>query len=86
MLDSVGVTHDLKNLHSCRHAFRDRLRDAGVSAEISRALGGWANSLGSTDEIYGSGFRPSVLAAAIEKIEYAGLDLAHLYTRADVLA
>ena len=42
-----------KTSHSFRHAFADRLRDAGISDELRRSLGGWSKN--SIDEKYGAG-------------------------------
>jgi integrase len=63
--------------HSFRHNYRDALRDTEISAEMVRALGGWA-STGTSDD-YGSGFTPERLFAAIKAVRYDGLDLSHLY-------
>ena len=66
--------------HSFRHCFRDALRASGVSRELSLALGGWTQP-GATSEIadiYGNGFPPHMLEAAMSKVEFAGLDLRHL--------
>ena len=36
---------------------------------------------GGTEEIYGSGLRPSTLTREIAKVRYSGLDLRHLHAR-----
>ena len=40
-------------IHSFRHSFRDRLREAEVDVELTDQLGGWASS--SIGQSYGSG-------------------------------
>lgn len=76
-LKSVGITERRKVFHSFRHTFRDALREADLSQERVRALGGWSS--GKTEDIYGSGLRPNTLAGDMEAISYPGLDLSHLY-------
>jgi integrase len=41
-------------IHSFRHSFRDRLRNAGVQSEIIDQLGGWSNQ--SVGQGYGEGY------------------------------
>ena len=41
-------------IHSFRHSFRDRLRNAGVQSEMIDQLGGWSNQ--SVGQGYGNGF------------------------------
>ena len=62
--------------HSFRHHFRTALMNAGVSKEISEALGGW-KSQSSSEYEYRHG-QMSVLRKAIDKVEYPELDLRHL--------
>jgi integrase len=76
-LDRVGVKHAKKVFHSFRHTYRDALREADISREKVRALGGWTS--GTTDDDYGSGLRASTLAKDIENVRYRELDLSHLY-------
>lgn len=76
-LDHVGISERRKVFHSLRHNYRDALREADISQEKVRALGGWSS--GRTEDDYGSGLRPSTLAAAIEAVGYPGLDLSHLH-------
>ena len=59
--------------HSFRHSFRDAMRNASISEDVARALGGWADQR--TSEIYGSGFSVARLNDAIQRIEYSGLRL-----------
>ena len=46
-------------LHSFRHSFRDRLRNAGVQSEIIDRLGGWSSS--SIGQGYGEGYSLGML-------------------------
>jgi integrase len=75
-LDHVGVSNPKKVFHSFRHNYRDALREADLSIERVRALGGWAT--GRTEDDYGSGLKPSTLAKDIKAIRYPALDLSHL--------
>ncbi|MDG4882430.1 site-specific integrase [Mesorhizobium sp. WSM4884] len=81
-LDKVGITDPKKVFHSFRHNYRDALREADISIEKVRALGGWTT--GNTEDDYGKGLRPSTLATAIKAVAYPGLDLSHLYTSDEV--
>jgi integrase len=45
------------SFHSFRHTYRDALREADISAERVKALGGWANT--ETQEDYGKGLKPA---------------------------
>ena len=78
-LDSVGVKHSKKVFHSFRHSYRDAVREAEISGEKVRALGGWTT--GRTEDNYGSGLRASTLAKDIEAVSYPGLDLTHRHIR-----
>ena len=77
-LKEVGAKTKTTSFHSFRHTWRDALRDTGVSRERVHALGGWAGDGGVADA-YGSGFKASTLYEEIVKLEYADLDLTHLY-------
>jgi integrase len=77
-LTQIGAKTPKTSFHSFRHCFRDALRDADISTERVRALGGWT-SKGGAEEIYGTGHRASTLAKEIEKLRYPGLNLSHLY-------
>jgi integrase len=75
-----GASAPLTCFHSYRHNFRDALRASGISRELSLALGGWTQP-GATSEIadiYGNGFPPQMLAEALDKVDFPGLDLTHL--------
>lgn len=79
-LGHAKITDKKKVFHSFRHTYRDALREADISIEKVRALGGWSGK--NTEDHYGSGLRTTTLAEAIEQISYPKLDLSHLYTRA----
>jgi hypothetical protein len=53
-------------IHSFRHSFRDRLREAEAPTEITNTLGGWASK--SVGQKYGTGFQLNVLAKWMHKI------------------
>lgn len=76
-LKSIDADQKRTSFHSFRHNYRDALREADISAERVRALGGWSS--GRTEDDYGSGLRASTLAREIEKVGYEGLDLSHLH-------
>lgn len=76
-LDHVKIKDKKKVFHSFRHSYRDALREADISIEKVRALGGWSGK--NTEDHYGSGLRANTLAEAIEDISYPKLDLSHLY-------
>jgi integrase len=74
----AGAAKPKTSFHSFPHAYRDALREANISQERARALGGWAGN-GTADQLYGDGLRPSTLAKEVAKISYPGLDLSHLH-------
>ncbi|MXQ11192.1 tyrosine-type recombinase/integrase [Microvirga makkahensis] len=76
-LRSAGAKRPRTSFHSFRHSYRDALREANISPERVRALGGWSS--GRTEDDYGSGLRASTLANEIEKVQYPGLNLGHLH-------
>ena len=76
-LQSCGAAKPRTAFHSFRHNYRDALREADISAERVRALGGWSS--GRTEDNYGSGLRANSLAQEIDKVRYEGLDLSHLH-------
>jgi integrase len=69
--------------HSFRHGFRDAARNARIDRDIVLRLGGWTTGGGQSEaaDAYGVGYNPNVLFEAISKIEYPGLDFAHLTFR-----
>lgn len=78
-LEKAGAKRDRTSFHSFRHSYRDALREADISLERIRALGGWSS--GETDEVYGSGFKASTLAADMAKVVLP-VDLTHLHVPA----
>ncbi|MCJ2092162.1 site-specific integrase [Methylobacterium sp. J-072] len=76
-LRSCEAAEPRTSFHSFRHNYRDALREADISAERVRALGGWSS--GRTEDDYGSGLRASTLDREIEKVRYEKLDLSHLH-------
>ena len=77
-LTSIGAKTPKTSFHKFRHCYRDALREADISPERVRALGGWSSKAGA-EEIYAAGHRASTLATEIEKVRYPGLDLSHLF-------
>ena len=53
-------------IHSFRHSFRDRLRNAGVQSEMIDQLGGWSRQ--SVGQGYGKGYDLSKLHEALQSI------------------
>lgn len=60
--------------HSFRHTWADAMRAAFVNRDIIERLGGW-KAQGSAFVGYGDGYRPSLLAVEIAKVDYPELDL-----------
>ena len=52
-------------IHSFRHSFRDRLRNAGVQSEMIDQLGGWSNQ--SVGQGYGEGFNLRSLSVSLKR-------------------
>ena|GEM_PF-384214 len=75
-LPRIGIKTPKLVFHSFRHTFVDAMRDAGIEEGIQKVLVGHSDQ--STTAIYGKGHPAVRLSAAIEQIEYSGLDLAHL--------
>lgn len=71
-----------QTFYSFRHSFRDALRRIEASPEILQALGGWSQG-NLVSENYGGEYEPEQLLKYVEKIEYPGLDLSHLYVKDD---
>ena len=53
-------------VHSFRHSFRDRMRNAGVQSEIIDQLGGWSNK--TVGQGYGMGYSLDKCSSAILKL------------------
>lgn len=81
-LGKVGLSGQNVSFHSFRHTYRDALREADISLERVRALGGWKRDSGGEESAYGSGalgITPAVLLADVTKLEFPELNLSHLY-------
>ena len=76
-LDKSKAKRERTSFHSFRHNFRDALRRAGISEEMARELGGWADQ--STSSIYGQGFDIASKNEAMQMVEYPILDHSSLY-------
>jgi integrase len=75
----LGIHNPSSVFHSFRHGFKDALRAAGVNEDVNDALTGHS---GGNPVARGYGWKDMVrrftfpaLYAAVEKVEYAGLDL-----------
>lgn len=77
LLESLGLKHGKNAFHSFRHNFEDACRASGISADVMNALQGHAEA--GMSGRYGSGYHLATLAEAIERLEYRGLDVSHLY-------
>lgn len=77
LLNHVGIKDPKKVFHSFRHNYRDSMDEAELYIQKIRVLGGWES--GNTEDLYGSGLRPSTLAKAIARLRYKKPDLSHLY-------
>ena len=79
---SLGIENESSVFHSFRHGFKDALRAAGVNEDVNDALTGHsggnavARSYGWKDMVRRFGF--PTLNAAVEKVQYPGLDLSRL--------
>ena len=71
----LKITDKRKTFHSFRHTFKDACRAAGIENVISDALQG--HSSGTVSGTYGSGYPLPILATAMAKVHYPGLDLKH---------
>ena len=76
-LIKTGVKDRHKVFHSFRHSFEDACRSADISGDKTDALQG--HKLPGMRGEYGDGFKLEDLMEAINKIEYAGVDLSHLH-------
>lgn len=73
-----GITGRAMGMHSFRHSFEDRIREAGIEGTgVALRLTGRAQ-FGSA-RVYGDGSSTRELQRGIELITYPGLDLSHLH-------
>ena len=82
-IGKIGAKQPRTDFHSFRHTYRDALREADISAERVRALGGWASK--ETSDDYGDGAKASTLAREMAKVVLP-VDLSHLYKTAPAAA
>jgi len=75
--DGLGIRDKRKVFHSFRHAFKDATRSARIEEEVHDALTGHTSA--SVGRKYGSGVPLEVLAEAVAKVSYKGLNLSHLH-------
>lgn len=75
-IGKIGAKQPRTDFHSFRHAYRDALREADISGERVRALGGWASK--DTSDDYGDGLKASTLAREMAKVVLP-VDLTHLH-------
>lgn len=71
-----GISDRRKVFHSFRHTFKDACRAAGIEEAIFDTLQGHRGA--GVSRSYGLGYPLSVLASAISKVSYPGLDLDHV--------
>jgi integrase len=69
----LSIKDKKKVFHSFRHNVADRLRNADIELELRNALLG--HSQGAMGARYGEGFKPKVLLAALQRVEYPGVNL-----------
>lgn len=88
---TVGIKDTDRVFHSFRHGVKDALRRGRVDVEAREALLGHSGSTSSVSRGYGASemlerWGVKVLQDAVEKIEYAGLDLSKVKTGYETLA
>lgn len=71
-----GIKDKRKVFHSLRHTFKDACRAAGIEEAVYDALQGHKGA--SVGRTYGLGYPLPVLAEAMARVRYEGLDLSHL--------
>jgi integrase len=76
--DALGITDPRKVFHSFRHTFKRACRAARIEEELHDALTGHTSA--SVGRSYGSGVPLEVLAEAIAKVSYKGLDLSFMHS------
>lgn len=75
----LGVTDRRKVFHSFRHNFKSACRDAEIEEEVHDAITGHRPYM--AGRRYGWRISLKVLAGAMEKVRYPGLDLSHLHVK-----
>lgn len=69
--DTCGISDRRRVFHSFRHTFKDACRNAGIARDVHDAITGHSDS--SVGGRYGQGHSLTILAEAIEKIDYKDL-------------
>jgi len=72
-LVTCGAKSPKASFHFFRHGFRDALREANVSVELTERICGWSGA--GMQSRYGSGPKIGALSSSVEKIEYPNLIL-----------
>ena len=78
-LDNLEIVDSRLCFHSFRHTYRDALTQAQVPLQLVRALCGWSGK--SMDELYGTGVPERMLYEQIQRVQYEGLNISHLYPK-----
>ena len=78
-LDNLSIDDPRLCYHSFRHTYRDALTQAQIPLQFVNALCGWSGK--AMNEIYGTGVPEKLLYEQIQRVEYSGLDLSHLYQK-----
>ena len=80
-LKVLGIKQDRISFRSFRHNFSDAMEYGGVPPHIIDALGGWtpSGSQNVRQQVYGLRYKPQLTAEWVDKAEYTGLNLSHLY-------
>ena len=73
----LGIDDRRKVFYSFRHAFKRACREAGIEEEVHDVITGHRGF--QSGRRCGSGVSLQLMAKAMEKVEYPGLDLSHLY-------
>ena len=79
LVKDLGLKGTRLGMHSFRHSFEDRLREAELPERTALALA--RRSEKGSKRTYGDGLSVSLRARAMQKIIYPGLDLSHLHAR-----
>ncbi|WP_397506455.1 site-specific integrase [Qipengyuania sp. R86523] len=77
LVKRLGLEGRKLGMHSFRHCFEDRLREAELPERTALALARRGEP--GSGKVYGAGLSARLKAEAIAKIAYPGLDLSHLY-------
>jgi integrase len=75
--DRLGFAKGTKTFHSFRHTFADTLKQAQVDESITAALIGHGHDA-ITYGRYGKDYNPEPLQAAVEMLEFEGLELGNV--------